>query len=311
MNEKDRPEERPFKDMPAATELPNNILSNGGTMAETARALLEAGYRLTPVRGKRPAQAGWTESDGIFMTDSAVWEGAGWIAGCGIGIQTGRRLRGLPDVFVIDIDGPVGQASWDAFCAERKISNRSPIEVQTGREGGRHLYFFGNPGKSAVALMPGVDLRASGAMVVAPPSLHPSSGRVYRWDIDIQRECDPSMAKRIRRIKRTGFGGAGSAGGYSCTDAEFVAATQLEAGLPGGCREHDFYFVVTAWLRIGLEPQRVWELSAQLHALSDTDPTNRFSAEDAARRTRQAIDVWNNDAWQRGALNTMLRGADR
>ena len=29
--------------------------------------------------------------------------------------------------------------------------------------------------------------------------------------------------KSIRRIKRTGFGGAGSAGGYSCTDAEFAA----------------------------------------------------------------------------------------
>jgi hypothetical protein len=54
-------------------------------------------------------------------------------------------------------------------------------EVLTGG-GGRHLYFQ-LPRvtlASRVALAPGVDVRAHGGLVVAPPSLH-GSGRRYAW----------------------------------------------------------------------------------------------------------------------------------
>jgi hypothetical protein len=53
--------------------------------------------------------------------------------------------------------------------------------VTTGG-GGHHLYFR-HPGGSVrnrAGLAPGLDLRADGGYVVAPPSLHPS-GRHYAW----------------------------------------------------------------------------------------------------------------------------------
>jgi hypothetical protein len=56
--------------------------------------------------------------------------------------------------------------------------------VRTG-SGGLHLYFQhpGVPVRSRVGLFPGLDVRADGAFVVAPPSIHPSGG-AYTWEAD-------------------------------------------------------------------------------------------------------------------------------
>lgn len=54
--------------------------------------------------------------------------------------------------------------------------------VETGG-GGHHYYFALPPGEripKVPELLPGVDLQAEAACVIAPPSVHPS-GRVYRW----------------------------------------------------------------------------------------------------------------------------------
>jgi hypothetical protein len=55
------------------------------------------------------------------------------------------------------------------------------VECWTGG-GGRHLY-FAHPGglvRNKVGLAPGIDIRADGGYVVAPPSLH-ASGLRYVW----------------------------------------------------------------------------------------------------------------------------------
>jgi hypothetical protein len=58
------------------------------------------------------------------------------------------------------------------------------LTVRTGG-GGRHLYFAapadGRPMPSRVGLRPGIDIRAEGGLVIAPPSVHPS-GRRYVWE---------------------------------------------------------------------------------------------------------------------------------
>jgi hypothetical protein len=48
---------------------------------------------------------------------------------------------------------------------------------------GRHFYLEhpGVPVPNAVSLMPGLDIRGDGGLVVAPPSVH-KSGRLYTWD---------------------------------------------------------------------------------------------------------------------------------
>jgi len=57
------------------------------------------------------------------------------------------------------------------------------VEARTGG-GGRHIYFAHDGAardiRNRTAVAPGVDARAEGGYVVAPPSIHPN-GRRYRW----------------------------------------------------------------------------------------------------------------------------------
>jgi hypothetical protein len=87
----------------------------------------------------------------------------------------------VSSLVVLDLDPRQGgEASL-----ERLEQEHSPlpetVEAQTGGDG-RHLY-FGHPGQmipDRLDLAPGIELRADGGYVVAPPSLH-ACGNSYRW----------------------------------------------------------------------------------------------------------------------------------
>jgi len=96
-----------------------------------------------------------------------------------IGIITGQ----ISNLVVLDIDPRHGgDESLDRLALR---SGRLPptLTVRTGG-GGRHFYFtaLAEPAAlpSRVSLAQGIDVRAEGGMVVAPPSVHPS-GRRYEW----------------------------------------------------------------------------------------------------------------------------------
>lgn len=82
---------------------------------------------------------------------------------------------------MLDIDpGHGGEESLQQLLIEHGPLPKS-IEAVTGG-GGRHLY-FAHPGetlRNRVGLAPGIDLRADGGCVIAPPSVHPR-GVSYRW----------------------------------------------------------------------------------------------------------------------------------
>jgi hypothetical protein len=98
-----------------------------------------------------------------------------------IGIATGQS-----QLVVIDVDPRHGgEDSWAEL--SRNFSRFDTLEQQTGG-GGRQLFFRSDPAytltstaKSFGNEFDGVDLRAQGGYVVAPPSLHPSGAR-YLWD---------------------------------------------------------------------------------------------------------------------------------
>ena len=100
--------------------------------------------------------------------------------GSGVGIATGAT-SGL---LVLDVDPDAG--GDHALVDLEREHERLPdtVEVLTGG-GGRHLYFV-HPGgeirSSAGKLGPGLDVRADGGYVVAPPSAHPS-GRRYEFEV--------------------------------------------------------------------------------------------------------------------------------
>lgn len=95
-----------------------------------------------------------------------------------IGIRTGR----ISGIVVLDIDANHGGLeSWrdlqDLNCRVDALT------CHTGG-GGLHLYFQApddEPKSSTSEIGPGVDTRAEGGYVVAPPSLH-ISGKRYQWE---------------------------------------------------------------------------------------------------------------------------------
>lgn len=101
-----------------------------------------------------------------------------------LGILTGQA-SGL---VVLDVDGEEGKASLQALTAAHGALPKT-LCVKTGRAGsdgkrkGCH-YYFRAPAQllrnSAGVLGKGLDIRAEGGYVVAPPSLHPS-GLLYEW----------------------------------------------------------------------------------------------------------------------------------
>lgn len=95
-----------------------------------------------------------------------------------VGIATGKDAG----VVVIDLDGEAGQASWETLCATHPHSPVQPgMTFLTGK--GRHL-LFRHPGaavrsRQKLAGYEGIDVRADGGYIVAPPSVH-HSGRKYQ-----------------------------------------------------------------------------------------------------------------------------------
>jgi hypothetical protein len=136
------------------------------------------GWSVIPVepRGKRPLVA-WLELQQHRAGRSAIETWFRHWPDANVGIVTGR----VSGIVVIDVD--VQHGGFESLAALEGEHGPLPrtVEAITGG-GGRHLYFV-HPGatlNNRVALRPGIDLRADGGCVVAPPSIHPS-GQRYRW----------------------------------------------------------------------------------------------------------------------------------
>lgn len=92
-----------------------------------------------------------------------------------IGIITGEAS----DLAVLDIDGAKGLESLANAGLPVDELPVAPTVVSGG--GGLHLYYrMSESARTRGKALPGVDVRAEGGLVVAPPSMH-SSGRPYRW----------------------------------------------------------------------------------------------------------------------------------
>jgi hypothetical protein len=96
--------------------------------------------------------------------------------GANIGLRTGVAFD------VIDVDGPQGRRSLERFLAEH--AGGTPIggpRVRTGSGAGWHLYVAPTGQPDHIGVLLGVDYRAAGRYVVAPPSRHSATGRPYVW----------------------------------------------------------------------------------------------------------------------------------
>lgn len=139
---------------------------------DAARLYVSKGYSVIPLKekGKTPAIASWKEYQTHLPTDEELikWFSDGKL---NLGIVTGK----LSALTVVDFDTPeaIEQAKEKGF--------PKGLLVKTAR--GFHAYCKyeeGHRNFQKKAGLPGVDLRAEGGYVVAPPSIH-ESGHVYHW----------------------------------------------------------------------------------------------------------------------------------
>lgn len=140
-------------------------------MLKQALEYLKQGYSVIPLskRSKIPA----VEWKLYQSRKPTVDEVVKWFEGreLNIGIVTGHVSK----LVVIDIDIDKGGKPLEMI-------DRFPTDMicKTGK--GYHLYYT-HPGwvvENHVELLTGVDVRADGGYVVAPPSVHPN-GAIYSW----------------------------------------------------------------------------------------------------------------------------------
>lgn len=121
------------------------------------------GFAAMPLRprGKRPLRKGWQTPDPDAWVDAPP--------DANVGVLTGSPSGGI---IVLDFDHEEGP--FDVLgLRPRELARQTPV-VRTSR--GWHAYFRSDDLRTR-SPFPGLDVRGERAMVVAPPSIHPSGHR--------------------------------------------------------------------------------------------------------------------------------------
>ncbi len=156
---------------------------------DAAIAYARLGFHVFPLvpNGKTPLIAGGFKAATTNTAQITAW----WAATprANIGIATGES-----GLVVIDLDvkgGRNGVEAWQDLCDQHGVDVSTwLVETPTG---GIHCYFKGNGhddiASSAGKLGKGIDVRANGGYVVAPPSV--VNGTEYRWLQDLAPGSGP------------------------------------------------------------------------------------------------------------------------
>ncbi|MEU0557433.1 bifunctional DNA primase/polymerase [Dactylosporangium sp. NPDC006015] len=154
------------------------------------------------------------------------------------------RTGAVAGLVVVDIDPGHGGALDPALMPETAC-------VVTG-SGGWHLYYR-HPGTTVLnsqgRLGEGIDVRGDGGYVVAPPSIHPRTGRPYRWIGDrpvvempppLVTACRPAPAAEAS-ASTTRATSSTPAGGISSPDALLRSLLDTIRRAPKGRRRATLY----------------------------------------------------------------------
>lgn len=173
-----------------------------------------------------------------------------------VAVATGRQSG----IIVIDIDGPEGIESIQATQKQLEKLPAGPT-VKTGN--GWHLYFR-HPDfevRSRTGILPGVDIRADGAYVIAPPSLH-ANGSSYQLKVAPDKTPPSELPDSWRNLLVTG---------NVTQNAQESAESQETAGIPRNSQE-------------GAEPPETPRIPTNAQEISHPSNTrSRLSLHDAVR----------------------------
>lgn len=146
------------------------------TPLELAKTIVSYGWVALPLKGKRPTINKWqtvTRADSLAIVSKAAEEKRA----DNIGILTGESSG----IVVIDIDIRMnGLAKWQALVQANECFNT--FTVKTG-SGGFHYYFLYDERMRALGNRKidtySLDFKTTGGQVVAPGSIHPTTGQTY------------------------------------------------------------------------------------------------------------------------------------
>jgi hypothetical protein len=127
-------------------------------------------------RGKRPIVR-WQTFEERHPTEPQVRRWFDRWPAANVAVVTGA----ISGIVVLDVDRRHGGEESLTRLALRNAGLPETVEAATGG-GGRHIYFR-HPGfevRNRAGLLPGLDLRGDGGVIIVPPSIHPS-GKPYRW----------------------------------------------------------------------------------------------------------------------------------
>jgi hypothetical protein len=137
--------------------------------------------------GKHPCLASWPRAASRTPAEVRRWWQR-WPQ-ANVGLVTGARFD------VCDLDGPEGVEALRALVPHRHPTEHPGPVVRTGG-GGWHLLYAPTGLGNRVGLLPGVDWRGHGGLIVAPPSVH-ASGQPYRWVRPLSAEL-PAVPDQLR-----------------------------------------------------------------------------------------------------------------
>ena len=160
-----------------------NIQNENRSKLDAGLSYAALGWRVIPLAGKIPCLKDWPVAATIDNERIRHWFGSGRPhENANIGIVCGSE-SGL---VALDIDPRHGGDASLAALEAKYGALPATVESQTGG-GGRHL-LFKHPQDAAIAnnsnrLGPGIDVKATGGQIVAPPSIHPDTGETYGWKV--------------------------------------------------------------------------------------------------------------------------------
>lgn len=250
-----------------------DLHSNAMSFADAALALAASGFAVFPLqpRSKEPYPGSRGFAD-------ATTEPARIRAWWGAAPESNVGLRPPPGVLVVDVDPRNG---GDVALRELEAAGHSLPDTLTARTGGGglHAYYRVPPDLAwPKEAAPGIDLKGHRSYVLAAPSVHPDTGKLYEWLTPLGMPIAEAPAWLVAK-------------GYVPTETVIVdedeGAAQTEAAVEALAaalephfaegKKHAIAFALGGWLR-----QRGWNSSDTVRVIQALPSKNpRARAKDA------------------------------
>lgn len=161
---------------------------------DDALSLGSSGWQILPLNGKVPLTRHGVKDATADLNQIRAW----WAHNAHHNV--GARVPG--HLIVLDFD-PRNGGTVEHLTEVLGHELPETLTVHSGREdGGQHRYYR-HPGGSVSArrLPSGVDIKTSAGYCVMPPSIHPATGRPYRWELHPVSALPKTLTKLLKPMR--------------------------------------------------------------------------------------------------------------